>query len=213
MQNSLYSRILIAGVLTAAAALAAEYKAAPAGAPPADVPAPFAGMLQKEGTKILDDKGTAFCEIWLVSTAPTGAKSDEQNVTLTTIPHGSLMGVVRFPVQWYDRRGTPVKPGVYTVRYSMFPISGDHQGIAPQRDFWVLTKMSDDTDPKATPNFDTLMNWSKKAAGSPHPLVMSIWKADDAKEDFSASGESDWVLQRKMGDIWLDIVVVGKSAA
>jgi hypothetical protein len=106
-----------------------------------------------------------------------------------------------------------VKPGIYTLRYSMFPISGDHQGIAPQRDFAVLTRMSDDADPKAAPKYDDLMTWSRKGSGTPHPLVMSIWKADDNKEDFSASGESDWVAQRKLGDVVIAIVVAGKSAA
>jgi hypothetical protein len=206
------SRILTAGLLATVAALA-QYKAEPAGAPPSDLPAPFAAALQKQGTKILDAKGTVWCEFWLVSTAPKGPASGEENVTLPNIPHGSLLGVIRWPAQGYDRRGQVVKPGIYTLRYSMFPISGDHQGIAPQRDFAVLTRMSDDTDPKATPKYDDLMNWSRKASGTPHPLVMSIWKADDSKEDFSASGESDWVAQRKMGDVVIAIIVVGKAAA
>jgi hypothetical protein len=208
----LASRILITGAFAAIAAFA-QFKAEPAGAPPADVPAPFSQALQKEGTKMVDAQGAAVSEIWLVSQAPNGPKSGEENVTLPNIPHGSLLGVIRFPKQWNDRRGQVIKPGVYTLRYSMFPINGDHQGVAPQRDFMVLTKMSDDTDPKAAPNFDTLMNWSRKASGTPHPLVMSIWKADDPKPDFSKQGETDWVLQRKMGDTMLAIVMAGKASA
>lgn len=204
-------QILIAGLIAAGAAFG-QFKVESAGAPPSEVPAAFGSLLQQEGTRVTDAKG-ALMEIWLVSTAPAGTKSGEENVTLPNIPHGSYMGVIRFVQQYNDRRGQVVKPGVYTLRYSMFPISGDHQGIAPQRDFLILDRIADETDPKATPNFDTLMTWSRKASGTPHPLVMSVWKADDPKADFSQQGENDWVLQRKMGDTWLAIVVVGKAAA
>ena len=208
----MFSRILTLGIL-AAAALSAQYKADSAGAPPSDLPPGFADVLQKQGTKILDAQGKAISEIWLVTTAPSGSKGGEENVTLTTIPHGALIGVMRFPAQFYDRRGQVVKPGVYSLRYSMFPISGDHQGIAPQRDFAILTRIADEKDTKALPNYDTLMDWSRKASGTPHPLCISIWKADDPKDDFYSSGETDWVVQRKMGDVELAIIVVGKTAA
>lgn len=210
MTRSLLSKIVVSGLISAVAGLA-QYKAEPTGAPPSDVPAAFASTLEKQGTKITGPDGEV-ADIWLVATAPQGAPSGEMNVTLPKVPHGSLMGVISFPKGGKDRRGQQVKPGVYTVRYSMFPINGDHQGVAPQRDFFLMTKMSDDTDPKATPNFDTLMGWSKKAAGTPHPLVMSIWKADDQLQNFTELGE-DWVLQRKMGDVNLAIVVVGTASA
>ena len=44
-------------------------------------------------------------------------------------------------------------------------------------------------------------------------LVMSIWKADDPTENLTQQGENDWVLQRKMGDTTLAIIVVGKGSA
>ena len=88
----------------------------------------------------------------------------------------------------------------------MFPINGDHQGVAPQRDFMVLTRIADDTDPNATPDFNTLMASSRKASGTPHPLVLSIWKADDPKPDFSQQGD-DWVLTHNAGDTALSIIL------
>ena len=205
-------RIPLTALLACVTLSAADYKAESAGAPPSDVPPAFAQVLQKEGTRIVGPSGPVM-EIWLVSTAPKGPKTSESNVTLTEVPHGALMGVVRFPATGKDRRGTQVKAGTYTARFSMFPISGDHQGIAPQRDFWVLTRIADETDPNVKPDYDTLMKWSSKASGTPHPLVMSVWKADEAKADFYSSGESDWVLQRQMGDVWLAIIVAGTAAA
>lgn len=211
MSRSLISKIVVCGVLTAAAA-AAQYKAESAGAPPSDTPSTIASALQKEGTKITGPSGVV-AEIWLVATAPKGAPSGEQNVTLPDVPHGSLLGIVRFPSNGKDRRGQLIKPGIYTLRYSMFPINGDHQGVAPQRDFLVLSSAADDQDPKATPDFATLMKQSEKALGTKHPGVMSIWKADDMNQNLTQQGESDWVLQRKIGDLNLAIVVVGTASA
>lgn len=205
------SKFVIGGIAAAVAVFAAEYKAERTGAPPSDVPAALAGMLQKEGTKISGPDG-AGAEIWLAVAAPKGAPSGEQNVTLPQVPHGALMGVIRFASPGKDRRGQGIKPGIYTLRYSMFPISGDHQGVAPQRDFLILSKASDDTDAKAKPAYAALMEMSKKASGTQHPLVMSTWKADDQNQSFAQQGE-DWVLQRKMGDLNLAIVVVGTASA
>jgi hypothetical protein len=205
------SRILTAGVLSAVAVFA-QYKAEPAGAPPSTLPAPLAAVLQSEGTKITGPDGPV-CEIWLVKALPKGGPGGEQNVTLPDTPHGSFMGVIRYPGKGKDRRGQLIKPGVYTLRYSIFPIDGAHQGAAPQRDFLILSAVADDTDPAAKPAFDKLMAASKKSIGTEHPGVVSIWKADDENQNLTQQGENDWVLQRKVGDTNIAIVVVGTAAA
>jgi hypothetical protein len=211
MNRFFVTTTLISAFLSATAF--GQYKSAPAGAPPSEVPAPFSQLLEKDGTKITDAGGKVVAEVWLRSAIPKGAPSGEENVTLPNVAHGTLLGVLRAPNQYSDRRGQVIKPGVYTLRYSMFPINGDHQGVAPQRDFFVLTRIEDDKDPNANPDFKTLMGWSQKASGTPHPLVLSIWKADDPKPDFSQQGETDWVLTRKAGDTPLSIVLIGKASA
>ena len=206
----LASRLAICTVFAAAAAFA-QYKADSAGAPPADLPAPYASLLQSEGTKVTGPDGAL--EIWLVKALPKGPASGEQNVTFDTVPHGSLIGVIRYPGKGKDRRGQLIKPGVYTLRYSMFPINGDHQGVAPQRDFLILSAIADDKDPASKPDFAALMALSQKALGTQHPGVLSLWKADDMNQNLTQQGESDWVLQRKIGDVNLAIVVAGTAAA
>lgn len=210
MTRSLLSKAVVCGIFTTVAALA-QYKAESAGAPPSDVPAPIASLLEKDGTKITGSSGTVS-EIWLVTSAPKGAASGEQNVTLPDVPHGSLLGIIRFPSGGKDRRGQQIKPGIYTLRYSMFPINGDHQGVAPQRDFFILTSIADDKDPNAKPDFDTLMKASEKSIGTQHPAVISIWKADDQNQNLTQQGD-DWVLQHKLGGVNLAIIVVGTASA
>lgn len=210
MTLPLLSKAALCGVFTAVVGLA-QYKAEPSAPPPSDVPPAFASLLQKDGTKVTGPNGTV-CEIWLVSTAPKGPPSSEQNVTLPDIPLSSFLGVIRYTQPGKDRRGQQIKPGIYTLRYNLFPINGDHQGVAPQRDFFVLTSIADDKDPNTKPDFDALMKKSETSIGTQHPAVLSIWKADDQNQNLTQQGD-DWVLQRKMSDVNLAIIVVGTASA
>lgn len=198
-------------VLFASSALFGQYKVEPADAPPASVPAGISGALDKKGIKITGPKGV-LAELWFRATPPPASPLKEDSSTWTGVAHGTLIGVVHFPVKHADRRGNPINAGVYTMRLSFFPVNGDHQGVAPQRDFVILSKVEEDTDPAATPNFETLMGWSKKVAGSPHPAVFSMWKVEsDYKEGFDKMGESDYVLQVKVAGTPIAIILIGKA--
>lgn len=193
-------------------ALFAQYKAEPAGGPPSEVASSIAQALQAAGTKITNN-GAGYCEIWFRTSAPAGPQSSEENVTLPSIPEGALVGVIRFDGNGSDRRGQTIKPGVYTLRYSIMPINGDHQGAAPQRDFLLMTPAADDRDLNAAPNFDALVAMSRKASGTPHPAVLSVWKADSGALAFTKQGDSDWVLQTKVGDTPIAIILAGVASS
>ncbi len=200
-------------MLLCAATAAAQYKMEPAGAPPPELDAAIAGALQKEGAKIVAANGSVVCEIWLRSTMPSGPKANEDGVTLPTIPHGALLGAIRFPIPGSERRGQSLKPGVYTLRFSYYPVDGNHQGVAPQRDFFILSPAASDKDLNATPKFDALMDMGRKASGTPHPASLSFWKADgDSKPGLEKQGDSDWVLQTKIGDTPVAIILIGAFA-
>jgi len=195
----------------AAGAAFSQYKLEPAGPPPPDLPAPIAATLQKNGSKVAAGGGAAFCEIWFRSAAPSGPKTSEEGVTLPTIPQGALLGVLRFPGRGSDRRGQAIKPGVYTLRYSLQPVNGDHQGVAPQRDFLVMTPVADDAKPDAVSNLDDLMKMSRKASGTPHPAILSMSASSNgAFPELKKEGDSDWVLHAKIGDLAVAVIVVGK---
>jgi len=196
----------------AASSLWAQYKSEPAGTPPTELAPVISQALQQQGTKIVDAGGKVYCEIWLRTSMPSGTKSREESVTLPTIPHGTLLGAIRFSGQGADRRGQTIKPGVYTLRYSLQPLNGDHLGVSPQRDFLVMAPAADDKDVNATPDFDTLMGMSRKASRTPHPAVLSVWGAgaDDAT-GFAKQGDADWVLTTKISSTPVSIILIGQA--
>jgi hypothetical protein len=90
-------------------------------------------------------------------------------------------------------------------------VNGDHQGAAPQRDFVEMAPAADDRDATSTPTFEALVAMSRKASGTPHPAVLSIWGAGASDAlGFAKQGENDWVLTKKIGDVPVSVIVVGK---
>jgi len=193
----------------ATALCAADYKVAPTAAAPNEVPEALRNALAKDGTKVLAADGAVQFEIWMRATLPTGPASTEANVSLPAIPHGALLGVVKFAAEGSDRRGFQVKPGVYTLRYSLYPVNGDHQGVAPQRDFLILVRLADDPGLDAAPNYEKLMELARKASGAPHPLTLSFRKDTSGASGLTQVGE-DWVLHAKIGDTPVAIIVFGQ---
>ena len=219
-------RILIRSIgplfLISTAVWGQQYKADKAGPVPPEVPPGIAQALDNSGFRI-SNNGSAYCGIWFRnSLPPTSGTSSEQNValpnvtlpnvTLPNIPVGSLLGVVRFDAMGSDRRGQAIHPGVYTLRYGIMPMNTAHEGAAPQRDFLLLIPAAEDRDLNAIPNFDTLVAMSRKASRTEHPAVLSLWKADSDSPGFSQQGDSDWVLQSKVGDTPIVVIVVGAAS-
>jgi hypothetical protein len=204
-------RFILCLTLAASAAIG-QYKSEPSGAPPSELTPAIGQALEQHGTKILSSDGKVYCEVWFRTSLPAGPKSSEESVTLPSIPHGTLLAAIRFPAQAADRRGQSIKPGVYTLRYSLQPLNGDHLGVSPQRDFLVMVPAADDKDLNATPNFDTLMAMSRKASGTPHPAVLSMWSApaSDPVPNFAKQGDTDWVLNTKIGTTPVSVILIGQ---
>jgi len=189
-----------------------QYRADKAGPLPPEVASGIAQALATTGFQI-SNNGAAYCEIWLRASLPSGPPSQEQNATLRNIPQGTLLGVIRFDGHGSDRRGQTIQPGVYTLRYGIMPMNDHHQGAAPQRDFLLLIPAAEDRDGNAIPNSDALVALSRKASLTPHPAVLSIWKADTDAPGFSRQGDTDWVLQSKVGDTPIAIIVTGTAGS
>jgi hypothetical protein len=192
-------------------ALAQDYKLEPVTTVAPGLPAAYAALIQTGGFRVSGASG-AWCEVWLAKSVPVGAKPDDAAVSFA-FAQGTLLGVIRFPGKGADRRGQVIPAGVYTLRYSLFPVDGAHSGVAPQRDFALLTPLAADPDPAAKPAFDDLVKMSGKASGTPHPAVLSLETppAGATAPSVVKEGEHDWTLTLKAGDVTFSIIVVGKS--
>jgi hypothetical protein len=189
---------------------AQDFKVEAVSSPPSSLPELYVSVLQTQGYRITGPNGP-WCEVWFRSPIPTGAKPTDDSIVFP-IPQGTLVGVLRFPSDGADRRGQTIKAGLYAMRYSDYPVDGAHQGVAPQRDFLLLVPIANDADPKATPAFDQLVQMSTKASGTPHPAVFSIEKpAASNFPSITTEGDNpDQVLNVKIGDLPLGMIVVGK---
>jgi hypothetical protein len=188
---------------------AQEYKFQAVSAPPAGLPAAYAAVLDPQGAAV-SGPGGPWCEIWHVKALSVG-KSADASISFG-LAQGTLLGILHFPGKGSDRRGQQIAAGVYTLRYSLFPVDGAHSGVAPQRDFALLTRIADDPAPDAKPSFEELVKWSEKASGTPHPAVLSLETPPPgaAPNTVVKEGENDWTLTLKIGDVNLSIIIAGK---
>jgi len=53
---------------------------------------------------------------------------------------------------------------------------------------------------------------SKKASGTPHPAVLSFWKAEGSGSGIAQQSD-DWVLQAKLGDIPIAVILIGTASS
>jgi hypothetical protein len=197
--------------LVAFPVLAQDYKVEPVTAATPGLPDAYSKVIQAQGVRVVGASG-AWCEVWLAKSLVVGAKPDDDAISFG-IAQGTLLGVLRFPGPGADRRGQVIPAGVYTLRYSVFPVDGAHSGVAPQRDFALLTPLAADADPAAKPAFDDLVKMSRKASGSPHPAVLSLETppAGATAPSVVKEGEHDWTLTVKAGDLTFSIIVAGKT--
>ena len=191
--------------------LHAQYKMDAAGSTaPTEISAAAVKDLQSPGMKILTPTGQVFCEVWFAKSAPTGGTSTESDVTLPTVPVGSLLGVIQFPAKGADRRGQVIPAGTYTLRYVLMPVNGAHLGAAPQRDFVAMLPAKADGGSVVKMSLDDVVAASTKVSGTSHPAVLSI-APGSGKSGFAKEGDHDWTLNTKVGDLPVAIILVGKA--
>jgi hypothetical protein len=213
VRSALMTKIGVALLLAATTAFG-QYKLDSAGAPPSELVPAIRDALQKDGAKVVDSKGNVVCELWFRTSLPSGSSAtSENNVSLKAIPHGTLLGAIRFSREGSDRRGQAIKAGVYTLRLSYYPVDGAHQGVATQRDFALMVPAADDKDLNSTPDYAQVVALSNKASGTSHPAVLSLWKAQAVSAPELKQEGDDWVLYTNAGGQPVAILVVGVHQA
>lgn len=180
-----------------AAAASAQYKVESSPTPPPqDIAAPIRDLLAGDALHVTGPSGP-LCEIWLRKSIPPAATPDTTlGVNFGQITQGALVGAVKFDAKNVDYRNQPIQPGVYTLRFMLQPVDGNHQGVSPYRDYVLATPASLDTSAADMPTAD-LLKVSRKAAGTGHPSVWSLVPADTAPATLPG------IAHQSDGDAWV----------
>lgn len=172
-------------------------------------------MLEATGYRV-SSGGDVICEIWLRKDLPK-AESAATGATYTTIPESALIGVLSFPKGENDFRGQLIKPGAYTLRYTVHPTDGNHLGISEIRDFLLLTPVAEDKEGAASYKYEELVKISLKTSGTTHPSPISLVSPSQFKS-FPSVTENDIghvmfgaKIKAQSGEMPIGFVVHGKT--
>ena len=126
--------------------------------------------LQPAGLRVVGDSGV-LCEVWMRKTIPQ--KSGASDASYGSLANGTFVGVITYTGKGGDYRGQVIKPGTYTLRFQTIPTDGNHLGVAPAPEFFLLAPASADKDP-ATVSYEDLIKLSKQASGTNHPHPLNL---------------------------------------
>lgn len=174
------------------------------------------------GFKVTSGKSKTVCEFWPRTVWPV----QEDFVASSTIQYpfefGELVGLMRYKRKGSDFRGRVIPAGVYTVRYALQPVDGNHVGTSDTRDFALLLPASEDKT-VAPLEKDALFKLSKQAAGTSHPAMLCLLGVGEAGVDLPRMTHEEsrdlWSLQfenaaaagDKTSKLALSLVVLGKA--
>jgi hypothetical protein len=143
--------------------------------PPSSLSGAFKEALAEKGYRVVDDQGKTYAEFWLRKAVPSkGKPSGPQGAVLfPVLEEGELFGVLRFPGEGHDYRDQTIAAGVYTLRYGLQPVNGDHLGVSTYRDYALLVPAAKDKSvAPLTPK--RLEEQSAESAGTNHPAVLMM---------------------------------------
>jgi hypothetical protein len=147
-------------------------------APPSSISPEILRGLEGQAYRIQDEKGGDFARIWLCQATPGSDKPSGPKGTIQFpfLADGELLGVLEFAQEGHDYRDQPIAKGVYTMRYGLQPVNGDHLGVSTYRDYVLLLPVAKDTAP-APPARKQLEERSAQSAGTSHPASFLLLMA------------------------------------
>ena len=147
-------------------------------APPGGLAAAIREALQAEGHRVVNPEGKPFAALWLRKGVPAAGPpaGPKGAVLFPVLAEGELLGVLRFDQEGQDYRNQAIPAGLYTLRYALQPVNGDHLGVSTYRDYALLSPAARDQAVAAVPR-KTLEERSAAAAGSSHPAVLLMLAA------------------------------------
>jgi hypothetical protein len=205
--------IMLAVVLLPASVLAQEsYKIEVLKeGPPAALAAEIKGVIGATGYRIVDDQGKSYAEFWLRKAVPATAKPSgpQGEIQFPVLGEGELLGALRFPEDGHDYRDQTIAKGVYTLRYGLQPVNGDHLGVSTYRDYALLLPAGKDKAVADLPQ-KRLEQQSAESAGTTHPAVLMLLTAP-AGSKAEAAMVHDEALNLWGAVVPLNLTVQGES--
>lgn len=160
---------------------AQEYKIEPLkDAPPEGLAGEIRDAMADSGFRVTKD-GQPFVDLWLRKEIPASSAPGEPKgaIQFPFLTEGELLGAAKYHEEGYDYRDQVIDPGLYTIRYGLLPVDGDHLGVSPYRDYGLLVLAEEDTK-VADLAKRTLYRQSADAAGTNHPAILVAISAPKA---------------------------------
>jgi hypothetical protein len=131
-----------------------------------------------QGYRIQDDQGRTLMDLWLRKETPSSEKpaGPKGAIQFPFLADGELVGVLQFATEGHDYRDQPIAKGIYTMRYGLQPVNGDHLGVSTYRDYSLLLPASKDQT-LAPPKRKQLEDRSAETAGTSHPAIFLLLQA------------------------------------
>lgn len=180
-------------------------------APPPDALSPAIRPLLAPGAARVES-GKTVLEFWWMKAIEAAAAD------WAKVPEGALVGAVRISESYPDIRGRRMKAGVYTLRFALQPMNGDHLGVSPNREFLLASPASADTAPGPA-GHDATVGLSKQATGASHPAVWAMDPPPGGAEVLASyTNDLDhegvvFQVQTPSGPLKFGLVLVGKIEA
>ncbi len=189
---------------------AAKFETEAGPAPVEAIPEATKAMIAAEAVSVKSGENV-IAQFWMRTAEFEGDPVAEFGVRYETLPEGAFLGVVNFTEAGSDFREQSIPSGVYTLRYGLHPENGDHMGVAPSRDFAVLSPVDKDLEVAKNYEFEPMMDLTFEI-GNAHPTVarLVLPEGDEAPNLWEDDYEH-WVLDLKVADEVMGIVVYGHS--
>jgi hypothetical protein len=185
MRSPVFAVLLLAFATVAQANAPESIKAESLKQPPPPSLSPeIRGSVSDDVYRVLDQQGSPFAEVWLRKGIPAAHKPEgpKAAIQFPFLADGELIGVLQFATEGHDYREQPIAKGVYTMRYGLQPVNGDHLGVSTYRDYILLLPATKDRA-LAAPKRKALEERSAESAGTSHPasFLLLTPPADAAK--------------------------------
>jgi len=172
---------------------------------PAEVSAEVGQLMAPQAFKVTSGTRT-LCEIWLRKAVPVQADFAPSQTVLYPFDVGQVVGVIRYPRKTTDYRNQEIGAGVYTLRYGLQPVDGNHVGTSETRDFLLLSPAAEDKDP-AKLEAEDLYKFSRDASETTHPAILPM-QAVSPDADAAALPA---MVHSEAGELW-SVLVKGTTS-